>query len=149
MKRSFNLTKNKNMYSIRKYHFGAAGVLLGASLALGTGTALAEEQGVTTTTPNTALTTETSVQPTETAVTPVITEPLITADPVTTESEAEESITSEAGAPVLASSPTETVTESITPSNVAISISGTDRNNQPIADQSVIQQGTIMTVGFT
>lgn len=149
MKRSFNLTKNKNMYSIRKYHFGAAGVLLGASLALGTGTALAEEQGVTTTTPNTALTTETSVQPTETAVTPVITEPLITADPVTTESEAEESITSEAGAPVLASSPTETVTESITPSNVAISISGTDRNNQPIADQSVIQQGTIMTVGLS
>lgn len=153
MKRSFNLTKNRTMYSIRKYHFGAAGVLLGASLALGTGTALAEEQGVVTTSSNNALTTETAVQPTATAVTPGITESSIPVDPTTSETVVAEPTTSAAVAPVLEevaeSTPTETVTESITPSNVAISISGTDRNNQPIADQSVIQQGTIMTVGLS
>ena len=42
-KSSFNWYKSRQRFSIRKYHFGAASVLLGAALVLGGGQVAADE----------------------------------------------------------------------------------------------------------
>ncbi|HEM5491417.1 TPA: MucBP domain-containing protein, partial [Streptococcus suis] len=47
-KKSFDWYGTRQHFSIRKYHFGAASVLLGMSLAVGTGTAVQAEDSLTT-----------------------------------------------------------------------------------------------------
>ncbi|MGC4431109.1 YSIRK-type signal peptide-containing protein, partial [Streptococcus suis] len=49
-KKSFDWYGTKQQFSIRKYHFGAASVLLGMSLAVGAGAQTAQAETTTATT---------------------------------------------------------------------------------------------------
>ncbi|HEM5931980.1 TPA: MucBP domain-containing protein [Streptococcus suis] len=65
-KKSFNWYGMKQHFSIRKYHFGAASVLLGMSLAVGAGAQTAQAETTTATTEATTLASSTEVAPSTT-----------------------------------------------------------------------------------
>ncbi|MFM0788280.1 MucBP domain-containing protein [Streptococcus suis] len=65
-KKSFNWYGMKQHFSIRKYHFGAASVLLGMSLAVGAGAQTAQAEATTATTEATTLASSTEVAPSTT-----------------------------------------------------------------------------------
>ncbi|TII07744.1 YSIRK-type signal peptide-containing protein [Streptococcus suis] len=65
-KKSFNWYGMKQHFSIRKYHFGAASVLLGMSLAVGAGAQTAQAETTTATTEAATLASSTEVAPSTT-----------------------------------------------------------------------------------
>ncbi|MFX3644981.1 MucBP domain-containing protein [Streptococcus suis] len=65
-KKSFNWYGMKQHFSIRKYHFGAASVLLGMSLAVGAGAQTPQAEATTATTEATTLASSTEVAPSTT-----------------------------------------------------------------------------------
>ncbi|HEM2697762.1 TPA: MucBP domain-containing protein [Streptococcus suis] len=65
-KKSFDWYGTKQQFSIRKYHFGAASVLLGMSLAVGAGAQTAQAETTTATTEATTLASSTEVAPSTT-----------------------------------------------------------------------------------
>ncbi|HEM2829107.1 TPA: MucBP domain-containing protein, partial [Streptococcus suis] len=65
-KKSFNWYGMKQHFSIRKYHFGAASVLLGMSLAVGAGAQTAQAETTTATTEVATLASSTEVAPSTT-----------------------------------------------------------------------------------
>ncbi|MCK4025074.1 MucBP domain-containing protein [Streptococcus iners] len=91
-KKSFDWYGMKQHFSIRKYHFGAASVLLGMSLAMGAGAQAAKaETTAATSEPTTATTTSASSTEASVAVTPSsTTETTATVASTTTETSATE-----------------------------------------------------------
>ncbi|NQN68916.1 YSIRK-type signal peptide-containing protein, partial [Streptococcus suis] len=133
-KKSFDWYGTRQHFSIRKYHFGAASVLLGMSLAVGTGTAVQAEDSLTT-----SSSTEATIAST------VETQTQSTVDSTPIEKSSEESIsteTSESSSELSLSEKVETDLSTTSTENLA---SPTERSVQiNYIIQYVLEDGTLV-----